>query len=192
MVGAAARGRGEPPPPGPAPWRVFLSHASELRDFPTPKGTSYMAKAVPGVPIARWFLKGKPTGARRLPVPIETALAEGETVAARVGSWLKAQPQGEVLKDDVLVPAQNQRRRIVGDKPTTALLAQMYIDGVIAKRRQGPMVQRALKVLTELLTLPCIAEIKRTQVRSKEPDATHLGPLLIAIVSILGTVANRP
>jgi formylglycine-generating enzyme required for sulfatase activity len=163
---------------------------------------------------------------RRLPVLIETALAEGETVAGRVGSWLESQlvgdsggldpalveallrfkrlipildhvselpeearqrllrhlppglviatsrslddgyrerplsrieplqiatdrlqsffldylrqqGQGELLKDDDLVPAQNQLRRIVGDKPITALLAQMFIDDVIAKRRQG-------------------------------------------------------
>lgn len=221
--------------------------------------------------IARWLMEGKPDGVRRLPVLIETALAEGETVAARLGNWLKGQlesdsggldpalleallrhkrlipildhvselpeaarqrlvlnlpaglviatsrslddgyrerplsrieplqiatdrlqsffldylrqqGQGEVLKDDDLVPAQNQLRRIVGNKPITALLAQMFIDDVIAKRRQGllagsvpelmlsyvvrvdtpsdpgmrqragltidgPMVQRALKVL---------------------------------------------
>ena len=51
--------------------------------------------------------------------------------------YLRQQGQGEVLKDDDLVPAQNQLRRIVGDKPITALLAQMFIDDVIAKRRQG-------------------------------------------------------
>ena len=39
-----------------------------------------------------------------------------------------------MLKDDDLVPAQNQLRRIVGDKPITALLAQMFIDDAIAKR----------------------------------------------------------
>ena len=221
--------------------------------------------------IARWFLEGKPTGVRRLPVLIETALAENETVADRATAWLQShlgegsaasepalveallrfkrlipildhvselpeearqrllrrlpsglviaasrsvddgyrerplsrieplqiatdrlqsffldylrqKGQGEVLKDDDLVPAQNQLRRIVGDKPITALLAQMFIDDVFAKRRQGllagsvpelmlsyvkrvdtpsnpemrqraglvidgPMVQRALKVL---------------------------------------------
>ena len=176
--------------------------------------------------IARWLMEGKPDGVRRLPVLIETALGEGETVAGRVCSWLEGQlegdsggidpalveallrqkrlvpildhvselpevarqqlvrnlpaglvittsrslddgyherplsrieplqiatdrlqsffldylrqqAQGEVLKDDDLVPAQNQLRRIVGDKPITALLAQMFIDDVIAKRKQG-------------------------------------------------------
>ncbi|MCP9773863.1 DUF4062 domain-containing protein [Synechococcus sp. Tobar12-5m-g] len=176
--------------------------------------------------IARWFLEGKPDGLRRLPLLIETGLAEGESVAGRVKRWLDAQladedkgidpalvaallrqkrlipildhvselseaerqrlltnlpaglviattrsnddgyrerpitrlvplqiatdrlqsffldylrqqGQGELLKDDDLVPAQNQLRRIVGDKPITALLAQMFIDDVIAKRKQG-------------------------------------------------------
>ncbi len=176
--------------------------------------------------IARWALAGELGGVRRLPVLIETALAERETVAGRVGSWLEGQlegdsggiepslveallrhkrlipildhvselpeaarqqlvqrlpaglviatsrslddgyrerplsrieplqiatdrlqsffldylrqqGQGEVLKDDDLVPAQNQLRRIVGDKPITALLAQIFIDDVIDKRKQG-------------------------------------------------------
>lgn len=176
--------------------------------------------------IARWGLEGKLGGVRRLPVLIETALAEGESVGERVSTWLEGQlegdsggidpalveallrhkrlipildhvselpeaarqrlvgnlpaglvivtsrslddgykerplsrieplqiatdrlqsffldylrqqGQGEVLKDDDLVPAQNQLRRIVGDKPITALLAQMFIDDVIAKRKQG-------------------------------------------------------
>jgi formylglycine-generating enzyme required for sulfatase activity len=176
--------------------------------------------------IARWLMEGKPAGVQRLPVLIETALAENETVADRVSNWLEGQlegdsggidpalveallrfkrlipildhvselpeearrrllrnlpaglviatsrsvddgyrerplsrieplqiatdrlqsffldylrqqGQGEALKDDDLVPAQNQLRRIVGDKPITALLAQMFIDDVIAKRRQG-------------------------------------------------------
>ena len=173
--------------------------------------------------IARWWLEGKPGGVVRLPVLIETALAEGETVARKVGAWLeeqlgeppavelvmallrgrrlvpildhvselapgarqrllaglppglviatsrsaedgwkgralsqivprpialdrlqsffveylKGRGQGDVLRDDELVPAQNQLRRIVGDKPITALLAQMFIDDVIANRQRG-------------------------------------------------------
>lgn len=176
--------------------------------------------------IARWALAGELGGVRRLPVLIETAMEEGESVAARVRTWLQSQLEGgssgidsslveallhhkrlipildhvselpeaarqqlvqrlpaglviatsrslddgyrerplsrieplqiatdrlqsffldylrqqgngEVLKDDDLVPAQNQLRRIVGDKPITALLAQMFIDDVIDKRKQG-------------------------------------------------------
>jgi formylglycine-generating enzyme required for sulfatase activity len=51
--------------------------------------------------------------------------------------YLKAGGRGELLRDDELVPAQNQLRRIVGDKPITALLAQMFIDDVIANRAKG-------------------------------------------------------
>jgi formylglycine-generating enzyme required for sulfatase activity len=51
--------------------------------------------------------------------------------------YLKAGGRGELLRDDELVPAQNQLRRIVGDKPITALLAQMFIDDVIANRARG-------------------------------------------------------
>ena len=173
--------------------------------------------------IARWWLTGELDGVVRLPVLIETALAEGETVARKVGAWLeeqlgepqaaelvaallrgrrlvpildhvselapgarqrllaglspglviatsrsaddgwkgralsqivprpialdrlqsffveylKGRGQGDVLRDDELVPAQNQLRRIVGDKPITALLAQMFIDDVIANRQRG-------------------------------------------------------
>jgi formylglycine-generating enzyme required for sulfatase activity len=173
--------------------------------------------------IARWWLTGELDGVVRLPVLIETALAEGETVARKVRAWLeeqlgepqaaelvaallrgrrlvpildhvselapaarqrllaglppglviatsrsaddgwkgralsqiaprpialdrlqsffveylKGRGQGDVLRDDELVPAQNQLRRIVGDKPITALLAQMFIDDVIANRQRG-------------------------------------------------------
>ncbi|MFN9661769.1 MAG: NACHT domain-containing protein, partial [Cyanobacteriota bacterium] len=173
--------------------------------------------------IARWWLEGKPAGVVRLPVLIETGLAQAETVAHKVRSWLrdhlseppeaelveallrerrlvpildhvselspaarqrllaglppglvvatsrsedddwpgralshirprpialdrlqtffaeylKAGGRGELLRDDELVPAQSQLRRIVGDKPITALLAQMFIDDVIANRAKG-------------------------------------------------------
>jgi hypothetical protein len=177
--------------------------------------------------IARWWLTGELDGVVRLPVLIETALAEGETVADRVRSWLGSQlagapeeqlaaelieallaakrlipivdhlseltpaareqllaalpaglvvvtsrsdddgfrerplsrivpqrigverlqaffldylrrkGQGEALSDDDLMPAQAQLKRIVGDKPITVLLAQMFIDDVIANREHG-------------------------------------------------------
>ena len=177
--------------------------------------------------IARWWLEGEPGGVARLPVLIETALGSQETVADRVGSWLRNQlagateeelgaelieallagkllipivdhlseltpaarenlltalppglvvvtsrsdddgfrerplsrivpqriaverlqaffldylrrkGQGEALSDDDLMPAQAQLKRIVGDKPITVLLAQMFIDDVIANREEG-------------------------------------------------------
>lgn len=59
--------------------------------------------------------------------------------------YLKGRGQGDVLRDDELVPAQNQLRRIVGDKPITALLAQMFIDDVIANRQRGLLAGQATK-----------------------------------------------
>ena len=178
--------------------------------------------------IARWWLQGEPGGVVRLPVLIETALGQGESVADRVRSWLgnqlagaggedklppelikallaakrlipivdhlseltpaareqllaalppglvvvtsrsdddgfrerplsriepqriaverlqaffldylRRKGQGDALSDDDLMPAQAQLKRIVGDKPITVLLAQMFIDDVIANREQG-------------------------------------------------------
>jgi formylglycine-generating enzyme required for sulfatase activity len=51
--------------------------------------------------------------------------------------YLRRKGQGEALSDDDLMPAQAQLKRIVGDKPITVLLAQMFIDDVIAKREEG-------------------------------------------------------
>jgi formylglycine-generating enzyme required for sulfatase activity len=51
--------------------------------------------------------------------------------------YLRRKGQGEALSDDDLMPAQAQLKRIVGDKPITVLLAQMFIDDVIANREQG-------------------------------------------------------
>lgn len=173
--------------------------------------------------IGRWFLEGKPTGQVRFPVPIESGLAEGETVIKKVKAWLddhlsdkpsleliecllrdrrlipildhiseltpaqrqrllaglppglviatsrmnndgwtgrpmsRIVPQSialdrlqsffleylktinkkDLLRDDELMSAQSQLRRIVGGKPITALLAQMFIDDVIANRQKG-------------------------------------------------------
>jgi formylglycine-generating enzyme required for sulfatase activity len=51
--------------------------------------------------------------------------------------YLRRKGQGEALSDDDLMPAQAQLKRIVGDKPITVLLAQMFIDDVIDKREEG-------------------------------------------------------
>jgi formylglycine-generating enzyme required for sulfatase activity len=178
--------------------------------------------------IARWWLVGEPDGVVRLPVLIETALSQGESVADRVRSWLGTQLTGAGGEDELppelikallaakrlipivdhlselepaareqllaalppglvvvtsrsdddgfrerplsriepqrlglnrlpdfflsylnstkkrdfftegdLLPAQEQLKRIVGDKPITVLLAQMFIDDVIANRDEG-------------------------------------------------------
>jgi hypothetical protein len=62
--------------------------------------------------IARWWLTGEHDGVVRLPVLIETALAEGETVARKVGAWLEeqlgepqaAEPVAALLRGRRLVP----------------------------------------------------------------------------------------
>lgn len=51
--------------------------------------------------------------------------------------YLSRKGQGEALSYDDLMPAQAQLKRIVGDKPITVLLAQMFIDDVIANREEG-------------------------------------------------------
>jgi formylglycine-generating enzyme required for sulfatase activity len=51
--------------------------------------------------------------------------------------YLRRKGQGEALNDDDLMPAQAQLKRIVGDKPITVLLAQMFIEDVIANREEG-------------------------------------------------------
>jgi formylglycine-generating enzyme required for sulfatase activity len=51
--------------------------------------------------------------------------------------YLRRKGQDEALSDDDLMPAQAQLKRIVGDKRITVLLAQMFIDDVIANREQG-------------------------------------------------------
>lgn len=51
--------------------------------------------------------------------------------------YLRRKRQGEALTDDDLMPAQAQLKRIVGDKPITVLLAQMFIEDVLANREEG-------------------------------------------------------
>lgn len=189
-------------------------------------GDGGMGKSSLAFCIARWLLDGKPDGLRRVPLLIETTLAEGESVTDRAAGWLGSQIPGssgaldpalvealmrfrrlipildrvtelqnetrkrllhtlpscfaiatsrsgnlyyserhlshietlplatgriqpffldylrqrdreEVLKDNDLVPAHAQLRRIVGGKPITPLLSQLFIEDVIAKRGRG-------------------------------------------------------
>ncbi|MFN9645324.1 MAG: DUF4062 domain-containing protein, partial [Cyanobacteriota bacterium] len=89
--------------------------------------------------------------------------------------YLKAGGRGELLRDDELVPAQSQLRRIVGDKPITALLAQMFIDDVIANRAKGLLAVSAdLPLLgsgpgrkVPMLTLTAIKEGKGLWIRTE-------------------------
>jgi formylglycine-generating enzyme required for sulfatase activity len=196
-------------------------------------GDSGAGKTSLAFAIARWWLAGEPGGVVRLPVLIETALAEGETVARKVGAWLEEQlgeppavelvaallrerrlvpildhvselaptarqrllaalppglviatsrspndgwkgcvlsriePQriaverlqaffldylrsaglGGALSDDDLMPAQAQLQRIVGEKPITVLLAQMFIDDLIANWEEGLLAGSVSKLM---------------------------------------------
>ncbi|MCS5692126.1 SUMF1/EgtB/PvdO family nonheme iron enzyme [Cyanobium sp. FGCU-6] len=205
--------------------------------------------------IARWWLAGQPGEVVRLPVLIETALGQGESVADRVRSWLGSQlggagggdelppelikallaakrlipivdhlseltpaarehllaalppglvvvtsrsdddgfkerplsrivpqriaverlqaffldylrrkGQGDALSDDDLMPAQAQLKRIVGDKPITVLLAQMFIDDVIANREEGLLagsVPELMLSYVRRLDTPADASLRR-------------------------------
>ncbi|MFI0404169.1 MAG: DUF4062 domain-containing protein, partial [Cyanobium sp.] len=65
--------------------------------------------------IARWWLAGKPGEVVRIPVLIETALAQGETVADRVRGWLGGQlagaPEGDL--EPALVEALLAAKRLI-------------------------------------------------------------------------------
>jgi len=52
-------------------------------------------------------------------------------------SYLNSTKKRDVFTEDDLMPALEQLKRIVGDKPITVLLAQMFIDDVIANREEG-------------------------------------------------------
>jgi len=51
--------------------------------------------------IARWWLQGEPGGVVRLPVLIETALGQGESLADRVRAWLGSQLAGARGEDEI-------------------------------------------------------------------------------------------
>jgi Arc/MetJ family transcription regulator len=111
----------------------ILDHVSELS--PTAR-QRLLAGLPPGLVIATsrspddgW--KGRALS-RIVPQPIALDRLQSFFV-----DYLKGRGQGDLLRDDELVPAQNQLRRIVGDKPITALLAQIFIDDVIANRQKG-------------------------------------------------------
>ena len=67
--------------------------------------------------------------------------------------YLRRKGQGEALSDDDLMPAQAQLKRIVGDKPITVLLAQMFIDDVIANREQGLLAGSVPELMLEVVWL---------------------------------------
>ena len=68
---------------------------------------------------------------------IEPQRIAAERLQAFFLDYLRRKGQGAALSDDDLMPAQAQLKRIVGDKPITVLLAQMFVDDVIANREEG-------------------------------------------------------
>ena len=111
----------------------IVDHLSEL----TPAAREQLLAALPAG-LALVTSRSDDDGFRERPlsriVPQRIAV---ERLQAFFLDYLRRKGQGEALSDDDLMPAQAQLKRIVGDKPITVLLAQMFIDDVIANREQG-------------------------------------------------------
>ncbi|MFN9487258.1 MAG: SUMF1/EgtB/PvdO family nonheme iron enzyme, partial [Cyanobacteriota bacterium] len=111
----------------------IVDHLSEL----TPAAREQLLAALPpGLVVVT--SRSDDDGFRERPlsriVPQRIAV---ERLQAFFLDYLRRKGQGEALSDDDLMPAQAQLKRIVGDKPITVLLAQMFIDDVIANREEG-------------------------------------------------------
>jgi formylglycine-generating enzyme required for sulfatase activity len=111
----------------------MVDHLSEL----TPAAREQLLGALPpGLVIvtSRSDEEGFPERPMSRIVPQRIAV---ERLQAFFLDYLRRKRQGEALNDDDLMPAQAQLKRIVGDKPITVLLAQMFIEDVIANREEG-------------------------------------------------------
>jgi formylglycine-generating enzyme required for sulfatase activity len=111
----------------------IVDHLSEL----TPSAREQLLAALP-LGLVMVTSRSDDDGLRERPlsriVPQRIAV---ERLQAFFLDYLRRKGQGEALSDDDLMPAMVQLKRIVGDKPITVLLAQMFIDDVIANREQG-------------------------------------------------------
>jgi formylglycine-generating enzyme required for sulfatase activity len=111
----------------------IVDHLSEL----TPAAREQLLAALPAG-LVMVTSRSDDDGFRERPlsriVPQRIAV---ERLQAFFLDYLRRKSQGEALSDDDLMPAQAQLKRIVGDKPITVLLAQMFIDDVIDKREEG-------------------------------------------------------
>jgi formylglycine-generating enzyme required for sulfatase activity len=111
----------------------IVDHLSEL----TPAAREQLLAALPAG-LVMVTSRSDDDGFRERPlsriVPQRIAV---ERLQAFFLDYLRRKGQGEALSDDDLMPAQAQLKRIVGDKPITVLLAQMFIDDVIDKREEG-------------------------------------------------------
>jgi AraC-like DNA-binding protein len=111
----------------------IVDHLSEL----TPAAREQLLAALPpGLVVVT--SRSDDDGFKERPLSrIEPQRIAVERLQAFFLDYLRRKGQGEALSDDDLMPAQAQLKRIVGDKPITVLLAQMFIDDVIANREQG-------------------------------------------------------
>jgi formylglycine-generating enzyme required for sulfatase activity len=111
----------------------IIDHLSEL----APAAREQLLTALPpGLVVVT--SRSDDDGFRERPLSrIEPQRISVERLQAFFLDYLRRKGQGEALSDDDLMPAQAQLKRIVGDKPITVLLAQMFIDDVIAHREEG-------------------------------------------------------
>jgi formylglycine-generating enzyme required for sulfatase activity len=111
----------------------IVDHLSEL----TPAAREQLLAALPAG-LVMLTSRSDDDGFRERPLSrIEPQRIAVERLQAFFLDYLRRKGQGEALSDDDLMPAQAQLKRIVGDKPITVLLAQMFIDDVIDKREEG-------------------------------------------------------
>jgi formylglycine-generating enzyme required for sulfatase activity len=111
----------------------IVDHLSELAPGPR---ELVLAALPPGLVIVT--SRSDDDGFRDRPLSrIEPQRIAAERLQAFFLDYLRRKGQGAALSDDDLMPAQAQLKRIVGDKPITVLLAQMFVDDVIANREEG-------------------------------------------------------
>jgi formylglycine-generating enzyme required for sulfatase activity len=111
----------------------IVDHLSELTSAAREQ---FLAALPPGLVVVT--SRSDDDGFKERPLSrIEPQRIAVERLQAFFLDYLRRKGQGEALSDDDLMPAQAQLKRIVGDKPITVLLAQIFIDDVIANREQG-------------------------------------------------------
>ena len=138
----------------------IVDHLSEL----TPAAREQLLAALPpGLVVAT--SRSDDDGFRERPlsriVPQRIAV---ERLQAFFLDYLRRKGQGDALSDNDLMPAQAQLKRIVGDKPITVLLAQMFIDDVIANREEGLLagsVPELMLSYVRRLDTPADASLRR-------------------------------
>ncbi|MFM9100724.1 MAG: hypothetical protein ACKOPS_05035, partial [Cyanobium sp.] len=138
----------------------IVDHLSEL----TPAARKQLLAALPpGLVVVT--SRSDDDGFKERPLSrIEPQRIAVERLQAFFLDYLRRKGQGEALSDDDLMPAQAQLKRIVGDKPITVLLAQMFIDDVITNREEGLLagsVPELMLSYVRRLDTPADASLRR-------------------------------